>query len=622
MKRLFTLLFLPFRLMWRFLRTGITVLANLVFLGMLMVMLFGLFYTPEISIPEGSALVIRLEGDIVEERSPMRPFAQYFNRLAGVPLEEEVFLQDLLDGIDAAGTDARIKALVLDLDHLGAASLDQLQVIGEALSRARAQGKHIVALGDSFNQSQYYLAARANEIWLNPMGSVEVRGFSLLRLYIRELLDKLSVNMHIFRVGTYKSAIEPFTRNDMSPADREASAMWMGRLWTLYSDAVAEQRSIEAATLRERIINQNASLDAAAGNRAQAALNMGLVDALKSRPEMLRQLQQLVGPGTGRKNFNSVAFSQYLQTLTPSYSGREDAAGQVGILTATGDIVYGKGGVGQIGSDILLAQIEKARKDKKIKAVVLRINSGGGSAFASELIRQGLLQLQQEGKPVVISMGAMAASGGYWLSADADHIVAAPATLTGSIGIFGAVPTFEQALARIGVHGDGLNVGGKNLPANLATGMEPEDSAALQMDVDYGYRRFLEIVAQGRKKSVAEVAGIAEGRVWDGVTAQELGLVDSLGGLAEAVAVAAKLAKLSPEDAVYILPPPVPFLEQLGFAQTALQARLQARAPQPLAVAGHLQQELGRHYGFLLEKSDPRHMYAHSLLGEPAALLD
>lgn len=621
MKRLFALLFLPFRLMWRFLRTGITVLANLVFLLMLGIMLAGLFYTPTITIPDGSALVIRPRGNIVEERSPMRPVMQYFNKLAGVPLDEEVFLQDLLDGIDAAGDDARIKVLVLDLDQLGAASLDQLQVVGQALSRAREKGRHIIALGDSFNQSQYYLAARANEIWLNPMGSVDVHGFSVLKLYIRELLEKLSVTVHIFRVGTYKSAIEPFTRNDMSPADREASGLWLGRLWTLYSDAIAGQRNMDATSLRERIRNQNANLDAATGNRAQAALNMGLVDALKTRPEMRQHLKHLVGPGSGKKELNSVAFAQYLQTLTPSYSGREGAAGRIGIITASGNIVQGKGSVGQIGSDELLARIDRARKDDSIKAVVLRINSGGGSAFASELIRQGLLQLQQTGKPVVVSMGALAASGAYWLSAHADHIVAAPSTLTGSIGIFGAVPTFEQSLARIGVHGDGLNVGGKSLPANLVTGMGAEDRAAFQMDVDHGYHRFLEIVAQGRKKTMAEVEGIAEGRVWDGVTAQELGLVDSLGGLAEAVAVAARLAKLTPEDAVYIQPAPVPFLAQLGLGGAALQARLQQQAPQPLAATGYLQQELGRRYGFFLEKGDPRHLYAHSLLDDPASLL-
>lgn len=624
MKRLLALVFLPFRLLWRFVRTGITVLANLLFLGMLAIMLFSIFYTPAITISEGSALVINPRGDIVEERSVMRPFSQQFNKLAGVPLQEEVFLQDLLDGISAAATDSRIKALVLDLDKLGAASLDQLQVVGEALDQAKKHGKQLIALGDNYNQAQYYLAAHANEIWLNPMGAVDVHGFAVFKLYIKELLEKLAVNVHIFRVGTYKSAIEPLIRNDMSAADREASSMWLGKLWTLYSDTIALQRKLDGAVLRERIINKNANLEAAGGNRAQSAVNMGLVDALKTRPEMVQQLRQLVGPGTGKQEFNAVPFGQYLQTLTPSYSGGSisgDKTAQIGIINASGNIIYGKGGVGQIGSDAFLAQLEKVRKDERIKAVVVRINTGGGSAFASELIRQGLLQVQQAGKKVVVSMGSMTASGGYWLAANADHIVAAPSTLTGSIGIFGAVPTFENSLARIGVYGDGLSVGGKNLPANLATGITAEDEAALQMDVDYGYRRFLEIVAEGRKKSVAEVAGMAEGRVWDGERAQQMGLVDSLGGLKEAVEEAAKLAKVSPENAVYIRMSPVPFLEQFALAGAYLQTQLAGWSGQASLPGAHLHSELSNRYGFLLDRSDPRHIYAHSLLHEPAALL-
>ncbi|NQS71118.1 MAG: signal peptide peptidase SppA [Desulfobulbaceae bacterium] len=620
MKRLFALLFLPFRLVWRFVRVGTTVLANLLFLSVLAIMLLGLLYTPSINIPAGSALIINPKGNIVEERSLMRPLTQPVNKLLGIPLEEEVFLQDLLDGIRTAATDARIKTLVLDLDKLGAASLDQLQMVGAALSQAKSQGKQIIALGDSFDQAQYYLASRADQIWLNPMGSVDVRGFSLFKLYIKELLDKLAVNMHIFRVGTYKSAIEPLIRNDMSPTDREASQAWLTNLWNLYSGDIARERTLDTPVLQDRILNRNTSLRAAGGNRAQAALDMGLVDALKTKPEMLRELRQMVGPGSDQQEFKAVSFGQYLQTLTPSYSGSRDAAAQIAIINASGNIVQGKGAIGQIGSEPLLALIEKARKDKAIKAVVLRLNTGGGSAFASELIRQALLQTRQAGKTVVVSMGALAASGGYWLAADADHIVASPATLTGSIGIFGAVPTFEHSLARIGVYGDGLSAGSVGLPANLATGMNPEDEAAFQMNVDYGYRRFLEVVAEGRKKTVAEVERIAEGRVWDGATALQLGLVDSLGGLEEAVAVAAKLAKVPPENTIY-LRQSTSFLEQFSLVGTTLQTRLKAWLGQSHPVTQMLQSNVYSRYGFLLEKNDPHGMYAHSLLQDPADLL-
>ena len=617
MKRLFTILFWPLKLLWRFLKGGLAVVSNLVFLLMVGALLVSLLYKPEVKVPEGCALVIRPKGDIVEERSPIGPLAEQFNRLAGVPLEEEIFLQDLLDGIAAAGADSRIKCLILDTDKLGAASLDQLAAVGKALDGAKAKGKRVIALGGGFNQSRYYLAARADEVWLDPMGEAELHGFAVVNLYFREFLEKLSVKMHIFRVGTYKSAIEPLIRDDMSPADREANAAWLSKLWNLYSDEAAKARGLDGETLRARVMDRNGALARAGGDSAKAALDMGLVDALKTRPEMRRALRELVGAGEGKGEFKSVDFDKYLQTVDTSYTSAKGKTARIGIITAQGAIVSGKGGVGQIGASSLLAQIDRARKDGDIRAVVLRINSGGGSAFASEQIRQGLLQLQKSGKKLVVSMGAAAASGAYWLSANADHIVAAPSTLTGSIGIFGAVPTFEKSLARIGVHGDGVAVGSGGLPANLATGISAEDEAAIQMGVERGYRRFLEIVAEGRKKDAAEVARIAEGRVWDGATALDLGLVDSLGGLEDAVAKAAELAKVPKDSAVWLRPSPMSFLEQIGMPGAKIRA-LAAPEPPPLA---HARRELMRRYGFLLESGDPAHIYAHSGLGDPSDIL-
>lgn len=616
MKRLFSILFWPLKLLWRFLKSGLAVVSNLVFLLMLGALLVGLFYKPEVKVPEGCALVLKLKGDIVEERSPIGPFARQFNRLAGVPLEEEIFLQDLLDGIAAAAKDSRIKCLVLDTDGLGAASLDQLAAVGRALDAARAKGKRVIALGGGFSQSRYYLAARADEVWLDPMGSADLHGFAVVNLYFREFLEKLSVKMHIFRVGTYKSAIEPLIRDDMSPADREANAAWLGKLWHLYSDEVGRARGLDGETLRARVRDKNGALARAGGDSAKAALDMGLADALKTRPEMRSALRELVGVG-GKGEFKSVAFDDYLQTVETAYTPAKGKTARIGIITARGAIVSGKGGVGQIGSAGLLAQIDRARKDDDLKAVVLRINSGGGSAFASEQIRQGLLQLQKSGKKLVVSMGAAAASGAYWLSANADHIVAAPSTLTGSIGIFGAAPTFEDSLARIGVHGDGVAVGGDALPPNLATGIDAGDEAAIQMGVEQGYRRFLEIVAEGRKMDAAEVARIAEGRVWDGATALDLGLVDSLGDLEEAVAKAAELAKVPKDSAVWLRPSPLPFLEQVGMAG----AKIRAAAATEHSPAARARQELMRRWGFLLETDDPARIYAHSGLDDAANIL-
>lgn len=618
MKRLFTLLFWPFRLFWRFLKTGLTVLTNLVFLLFLACFLIGLFYRPEVKVPDGCALVIAPEGDVVEERSVISPISRHFGKLAGVSLEEEVFLQDLLDGIDAAAKDGRIRYLILNLDKLGAASLDQLSAVAGALDRAKKAGKKIIAAGNGFNQFQYYLASRANEIWLNPVGTADVHGFASLGLYFKDALDKLGVRMHVFRVGTYKSAIEPLVRNDMSAEDREARTAWMQRLWLLYSNDIAKARGLDADALRAQILDRHAILAASGGDQARAALNMRLVDALKTRLEMRLALRQLVGPAqSGKQDFNALSFDRYLETVERSYSATEQPA-RIGIITARGNITDGKGGVGQIGADTLLAQFDKARKNQNLKAVVLRLSSGGGSAGASELIRQGVLELKKSGKIVVVSMGEVAASGGYWLSANADCIVAAPSTLTGSIGIFGAIPTLESSLARLGVHGDGVAVGSPGLPANIVTGISAADAAAIQSSVDYGYRRFLAIVAEGRKKPVDEVARIAEGRVWDGATARELGLVDSLGNLDAAVARAAELAKVPKESAVWLKPAGMPFLEELAQIGAGVQARFR---PRQLPAAEQALSELQTRYGFLLQTHDVNHVYAHSLVGETTSLL-
>ncbi len=624
MKRFFSLLILPFRLLWSFLKTGFTVLTNLVFLVALCLFLFGLFYTPEITIPNGCALLLNPKGDLVEERPDVTDFSRQFNRLLGMPVEEEVFLQDLVDAVNAAATDNRIRLLVLDLDRMGSASMDQLALVAAALDRAKKAGKKIIAAGDSFNQTQYFLASQAGEIWLNPVGAVDLHGLAILNLYFKEMLDKLAVNIHVFRVGTYKSAVEPLTRNNMSPEDREANRVWMQQLWNLYTDSVAAGRKLNVQTLRTQVQNQQQALAAAGGDRAQMALNLKLVDALKTRPEMQAELRKLAGPGEDKQEFNCVTLGRYLKTLTPSYSEKPGQPGQIGVITAQGTIVPGKGGMGQIGADSLVAQLAKARKDTDLKAVVLRINSGGGGAAASELIRQAVLDLQKSGKKVVVSMGSLAASGGYWLSANADHIVAAPSTLTGSIGIFGAVPTFESSLARMGVRGDGLSVGVKGLPANVVTGISPEDEAAIQSTVNYGYRRFVGIVAEGRKKPAAEVEKIAEGRVWDGATALKLGLVDSLGGLDEAVAKAAELAKVPKDSAVWFNAEPRSLLEDLtrSNVSTSLRSRLAAvLRPEPLPVLDRALNELQARYGFLLENQDPGYIYAHSLTPEPAQLL-
>jgi protease-4 len=593
MKRVFQILTLPFVWAWKILSSGLSVLVNLLLLASLVGVLALLLYRPPVSVPDGAALVLAPEGAIVEKRSPIDPMTRVINRLAGGPLSEDVALQDVLDTIDRAAADRRIKLLLLKPGRISSISLDQAQSIGAALERFKQAGKKVIAFADSYSQSQYYLASWADRIYLQPMGAVHLRGFAVFRLYLRELLDRLAVNLHVFRVGTYKSALEPLIRNDMSAEDREANSLWLGNLWTACVADIARHRKLTVENLGENINAQVANLASVHGDRSALALTTGLVDGLKSHQEMENELKAQLG--------------------------EPDKDQLIGIIVAEGNILYGSGTVGQIGSDNLIRQIRKAREDKRVKAVVLRITTGGGSALASELIRQELALTSKAGKPVVVSMGAMAASGGYWLSADADLIVASPVTLTGSIGIFGAVPTLERTLARLGVHGDGVGTTAVSHFGNLASAMSAEEQAMFQMDVEQGYRQFLEVVARGREMDVAAVAKIAEGRVWDGATALRLGLVDRLGNLAEAIAEAGRLAKVPVENGYYLDLGPGSLRERLQRMDKpveVLAARLFGSGT--LAALGR---PLAGPVALLLGGADPRALYAHSLLPPPGELL-
>lgn len=618
MKKFFQVIFLPFYWLWKFFSSGLTVLSNLVFLGLILIGLTLVFYTPKVTVPNKSALVLAPEGDIVEERSPMDPVAKVFNNLAGVPLEGETFLQDIIDAIETAADDQRIKLLILNPNRMGDVSLDQVKTIGEAIDDFKQTGKQVIAIGDSFNQAQYYLASWADKIYLHPTGAVDVHGFSVFRFYMQELLDKLNINLHIFRVGTFKSAVEPFVRNDMSPEDKESNRLWLGNLWKAYCADVAEHRKLEVAILNENINNLVSQLASVGGDRSQLALVTGLVDGLKTHQELEQLLKELVGPSTDKTGYNRISMQDYLQTVTPSYADEGGKKDLIGIIAASGTIMYGKDTVGQIGSDDLIKRIRKARQDKRIKAIVLRINTGGGSALASELIRQELLLAKKEGKPVVVSMGAMAASGGYWLAADADAIVASPVTLTGSIGIFGIVPTVEKALAHIGIHGDGVGTTDIAHFGNLATAMSREEQAAFQMDVEQGYRRFLDIVAQGRKMTVAEVEKIAEGRVWDGATALKLGLVDKLGNLEDALAEAAKLAQVPAENGYFIELTPDSYFERFKQMEPPVEA-LAKRLGYASLFPALRHEPLVDQLEILLQSGDPGRLYAHCLLPISAA---
>ncbi len=614
MKKFFWLLSRPFYWLWKFLSSGLSILTNLIFLGLIIAVVTAALYTPQVTVPQGSALILAPEGDIVEERSPMDPATKLISQITGTPLHAECFLQDILDAINAAADDPRIKLLVLNTNRLEKASLEQIRTIGQALEQFKAAGKHIIAIGDSFNQAQYYLASWADTIYLNPMGAANLRGFSVYRLYFKEMLDKLAVDFHIFRVGTFKSAVEPFLRNDMSPEDREANSLWLNALWQAYCTDITKNRRLDPQVFQENVNQTVSQLASVGGDRAQLALATGLVDGIKTRQELEAMLLNQVGPSSDKTSFNHIDFQSYLQTLTPSYTEASDKQALIGIITASGNILPGEGSVGQIGADDLIKKIRKARQDKRIKAIVLRINTGGGSAFASELIREELVQAQKEGKIVVVSMGAMTASGGYWLSADADSIVAAPTTLTGSIGIFGAIPTLEKTLANLGVHGDGLGTTDVAHFGNLTSAMSEPEAAALQMDVEQGYRQFIQIVAKGRKMQPAVVERLAEGRVWDGATALRLGLVDKLGNLETAIAEAARLAKVPAENGLFLDLAPENLLERFKRVEQPVEAMLGRLLLRGAPALQAVQQQIPAQLELFVPKRDPRNIYAHSML--------
>ncbi len=612
MKKIFTVIAISFTWAWKILSTGAKVATNLVFLLALLFFAGLFFFHPETKVPNGAALVLAPEGDIVEQRSAIDPMARVINKFAGVPVHEETPLQDILDAINTAADDDRIKLLVLSPAKLKNVGLNQLRDIGQAIEHFKDSGKIVIAGDDGFNQPQYYLAAYADEIYLNPMGSVDLHGFGVFRLYFKELLNKLNVKLHVFRVGTFKSATEPFLRDNMSPAAKEANRQWLTQLWTIYCRDIGKQRGLPVELINNVINNLDLFIQKAHGDGATMALNVGLVDGIKTHRQFDDYLSSLVGRDNSDSGFKKIALYDYLDTITRTYTEHSTDTPAVGIIVAQGNIVNDEGAVGQIGADTLIQQIRKARNNRNIKAIVLRIDSGGGSAFASERIRQELLYTREAGKPIIVSMGSMAASGAYWLSADANLILASPVTLTGSIGIFGLVPTFEQSLARAGVFSDGIGTTSLAGGISVTRALPPALSRSLQLGVEHGYRQFISIVAKGRKLTPSKVEEIAEGRVWDGKTAIAIGLVDGIGSLKDAVKQAAKLAGLQRPVGIYIDQPSTFFSSLQQFGSIAIQAVFHGSSSfAPLSiVTGQVRQQ----FDFILKQPDPGNIYAHSLL--------
>ncbi|MCK5680145.1 signal peptide peptidase SppA [bacterium] len=551
MHLLFKLITAIIRTLWRLLSFSRVLITNLIFIMLLAIFAFSWFGHEGKTLPDRAALLIQPTGTITETAPPNNPWQQLLQQ----ELEEiqNSPLQDLLDVIEAAASDPRIKLLVLDSSRMEQISLTQIMTLGEALEQFKKSGKKVIAIGDHFSQSHYLLASHAHEIILNPIGGVELKGFSRYRLYGRQALDKLKVNFNLFRAGDYKSALEPFFRNNMSDAARSANQDWLSDIWQSgIHRLLAGRPQLNQNTLNDYIDNYAHWLSRNNGNAANAALSAGLVDRLFSRPQARRYIADQVGTATDDKHdFAQINWRDYSQQIKKSYQHPPTFA-KIAVIVASGNIMPGRQPDSRIGAETLSLLLRKARNNPEIKAVVLRIDSGGGSMTASEIIRQEVLQLQESGKPVVISMGRLAASGAYWISADADEIWAETTTLTGSIGVFGAWPTFEQSLAEIGIHSDGVSTNPKAGKLSLTRSLQPQQARALQLNVNQGYRRFLEIVAGGRRLSLAEVEKLAGGRVFSGYRAKELGLVDHLGSLRDAVNSTAARVGLTADDAVYL----------------------------------------------------------------------
>ena len=553
---------------------GLRRVLHLLLLLMVFAVIGALFSRPIPLVPDKAALVIAPVGPLVEQYSGDPLERAVTDSLRQGPTETR--LRDVVEAIDAAKGDERISSLYLDLGGLEGGGTAKLQEIAAAVDRFRKSGKPVIAFGEFYDQPQYYIAAHADEIYLDPLGIAYIDGFANYGLFVKDAIDKLSVDWNVYRVGQYKSAVEMFTRNDMSPAEREESLAWLNSVWGTWKAEVSRARGLEPAALQSYADDAAAALRRAEGDPAKMALDAGLVTGLEGRYKVEDRLAEITGEDEDTHSYKGVDHWSYLANIHSSEALSSKPVDKVAVIVASGEIVPGEQAPGTIGSDTLASQLRDARFDEDVKAVVLRIDSPGGSVNASEVIRREVAELKAAGKPVVASMSSMAASGGYYIAMDADRIVASPATLTGSIGVFAMFPTFQRSLERLGVHVDGV---GTTALSGEFSPLRPVGDATgdmIQQGVEFIYRTFITKVAKSRKKDVGAIDAIAQGRVWSGADAQKLGLVDQLGGYADAIELAAKLAKLGKDYDVEYFDVEVGLSEALGMRLQAAMARIVA----------------------------------------------
>ena len=531
-----------FRFFWLLL-DGIRKVLHLTLLLLLFAVVIAAFSSGKVpSLPSAAALVIAPHGALVEQLSE-GPFDRAVAEAMG-QRNSETRVRDVVDAIHHAKTDSHIKALVLNLDEMNAAGIAKLEEVAEAVRDFKQNGKQVIAYGQSYDQQQYYLAAQADQIYLDPHGLVLIDGFAHYRQYYKDAIDKLGISVNVFKAGKFKSYAEQYTRNDMSAEDREATNVWLKSVWTNYQNSVAKARGLDPGAISDYADQLLAGLQSTQGDFAKLAVQRRLVTDVKTSGDVESQLRDLVGEDEDTHSYNQIDVEDYLRVTQAQRLLQHHSRNKIGIVVAEGEIVDGRRTAGTVGGDSMVELLRNARFDDDVKAVVLRINSPGGSVLASELIRREVDALKKAGKPVIASMSSVAASGGYYIAMDADEIWANPVTITGSIGVFAIVPTFDKTLGKLGISTDGVGTTAIAGAMQLDRPLNDNVKKILQLSVEHEYAQFVDHVAQGRNKAFDEIDSIAQGRVWAAPDAHERGLVDQLGLLRDAVNSAAQRAKL------------------------------------------------------------------------------
>lgn len=545
-------MFRVLKLCWKALCFIRDLVMNVVFLGFVLLLMAIISFSSGgkkfTTLTEEGGLLLNLDGYLADNRDDTLRWQDALSELNGEYVPRKISTFDVVSAIEYAQQDPQIKGLVLDLNHFEGADLPALDFIGATINRFKESGKPVIAYADNYTQGQYYLASFANEIYLNTIGQVDIHGLAQENLYFKDMLDKLAVTPHIFRVGTYKSAVEPFMRNDMSVEAKTNMQRWLNLMWNHYTSMVSENRHIKSSDLLPAAKQYLAELKTLKGDSTRYAQKRGLVTHLTTRFDLEKKLTALFGKNADGEA-NLVAFDDYLTQFPDRLTPQDNSPNKIAVVNVEGTIIDGESDEENVGGDTIARLLRKAYDDKAVKAVILRVNSPGGSAFASEIIRQEAENLQKIGKPVIVSMGAMAASGGYWISSTSDYIIADANTITGSIGIFAMFPTFENSIKKIGMNADGVSTTELANTSTFSPLAKPVQDI-YQTEIEHGYDRFLEIVSKGRQISKTQVDKLAQGQVWLGSDASQNGLVDEMGSFNEAINKAEQLVNQRQEKAM------------------------------------------------------------------------